>query len=242
MTESKQRVFLDLPDPDMETANLKAATNLSRSELIEKAVTDRGDEFFDAKAPAYLPKEEEAFNIGIHEFWGRDQALRDDQTNNAVNAALPFAPEWIRQLYSEGKQQWGYICLYDAEAQKLDAERLEIFQSALYSFFEHALRFNGSKDIINGKWRYMTFNAPDTAFAPPATSLQDKESNGGSAGQDTGALFPKAFQEILENPETYQRREDVVPTDEYIGNLENGIADSGFLTNTFSYLIQCVST
>lgn len=42
MTESKQRVFLDLPDPDMETANLKAATNLSRSELIEKAVTDRG--------------------------------------------------------------------------------------------------------------------------------------------------------------------------------------------------------
>ncbi|KAF7874795.1 hypothetical protein EAF04_001969 [Stromatinia cepivora] len=212
MTESERRVFLDLPDPDMETANIKAATSLSRAELIQKAITDRGslteaevlvlknrfwtpptreensrttdgfmdlseeagDEFFDVEAPAYLPNEEEAFNIGIQEFWGREKAVRNDQRNSAVSAALPFAPEWIGQLYREGKQQWGYICLYDAAAQKINAERLEEFQSALCGFFEHALRFNGSKDIINGKWRYMTFNAPSTAFASPATSLQNK--------------------------------------------------------------------
>ncbi|KAF7868879.1 uncharacterized protein EAF02_009615 [Botrytis sinoallii] len=265
LTELERRVFLDLPDPEIESANISAATNISRAELIEKAVTNRGsltdaevlvlkdrfwasptqeensritdgfmdlseeagDDFFDAKAPAYLENEEEAFNIGIHEFWGREKAVRNYQLNDVLNAALPYAPEWIKQLYKEEKQQWGFICFYDAAAQTIDAERLEEFQFALGSFFEHALRFNGSKDIINAKWKYMTFNAPATAFAHTATSMQTEDHSGGITFQDVGS------QEILEDPEKYQRREDIISTTEYTGDLEDGIAGSGFLTNTF---------
>lgn len=40
LTNEERRVFLDLPDLDMETANIRAATDLSRAELIEKAVKD----------------------------------------------------------------------------------------------------------------------------------------------------------------------------------------------------------
>ncbi|TGO14339.1 hypothetical protein BTUL_0054g00070 [Botrytis tulipae] len=271
LTELERRVFLDLPDPEMESANISAATSLSRAELIEKAVTNRvsltdsevlilkdrfwtsptqeenlritdgfmdlseeaGDEFFDAKAPAYLENEEEAFNVGIHEFWGREKAVRNYQLDDVLNAALPYAPEWIKQLYKEGKQQWGFVCFYDAAAQTIDAERLEEFQFALGNFFEHALRFNGSKDIINAKWKYMTFNAPATAFAHTATSMQIEDHSGGTTFQDVGSQFRNAFREILEDPAKYQRREDVTSTTEYTGDLEDGIAGSGFLTNTF---------
>ncbi|KAF7927657.1 uncharacterized protein EAE98_006039 [Botrytis deweyae] len=225
LTELERRVFLDLPDPEIESANISAATNLSRAELVEKAVTNR--------APAYLENEEEAFNIGIHEFWGREKAVRNYQLNGVLNAALPYAPEWIKQLYKEGKQQWGFVCCYDAAAQTIDAERLEEFQFALGSFFEHALRFNGSKDIINAKWKYMTFNAPATAFAHTPTSMQTEGHSGGITFRNVGSQFRNAFREVLEDPEKYQRREDIISTTEYTGDLEDGIAGSGFLTNTF---------
>ncbi|TGO40654.1 hypothetical protein BHYA_0033g00070 [Botrytis hyacinthi] len=264
LTELERRVFLDLPEPEMESANISAATSLSRAKLIEKAVTDRGnltdsehlvlkdrfwtsptqeensritdgfmdlseeagDEFFDAKVPAYFENEEEAFNIGIHEFWGREKAVRNYQLNDVLNAALPYAPEWIKQIYKVGKQQWGFVYFYDAAAQTIDAERLEEFQFALGKFFEHALRFNGSKDIINAKWK-------STAFAHNATSVQIEDHSGGITFQDAGSQFRDAFREILEDPEKYRRREDIASTTEYIGDLEDGIAGSGFLTNTF---------
>ncbi|KAF7958005.1 hypothetical protein EAE96_003572 [Botrytis aclada] len=271
LTESERRVFLDLPDPETESANISAATSLSRAELIEKAVANRGgladaevlilkdrfwtsptqeensriidgfldlseeagDEFFDTKAPVYLQNEEEAFNIGIHEFWGREKAVRNNQLNDTLNASLPYAPEWIKQIHREGKKHWGFVCFYDAAARNLDAERLGEFQFSLSNFFEHALRFNGSKDIINAKWRYMTFNAPSTAFAHTAISMQNEDHSSGNADEDAGFQLRKAFGEILEDTEKYQRREDVIPTNEYTGDLEDGIAGSGFLTNTF---------
>ncbi|KAF7916853.1 hypothetical protein EAE99_009478 [Botrytis elliptica] len=257
LTELERRVFLDLPDPEIESANISAATNLSRAELIEKAVTNRGsltdaevlvlkDRFWTSPTQeenlritdgfmdlTYLENEEEAFKIGIHEFWGREKAVRNYQLNDVLNAALPYAPEWIKQLHKEGKQQWGFVCFYDAAAQTIDVERLEEFQFALGSFFEHALRFNGSKDIINAKWKYMTFNAPATAFAHTATSMQTEGHSGGITFQDVGSQFRNAFREILEDPEKYQRREDIISTTEYTGDLEDGIAGSGFLTNTF---------
>ncbi|KAF7905592.1 uncharacterized protein EAF01_006113 [Botrytis porri] len=40
LTGEERRIFLDFPDVDMETANIRAATALSRAELIEKAVAD----------------------------------------------------------------------------------------------------------------------------------------------------------------------------------------------------------
>jgi hypothetical protein len=40
LTDSERRLFLDLPDEDMETSNISAVTSLSREQLIEKAVSD----------------------------------------------------------------------------------------------------------------------------------------------------------------------------------------------------------
>ncbi|ESZ95862.1 hypothetical protein SBOR_3756 [Sclerotinia borealis F-4128] len=40
LTDEERRVFLDFPGVDMETANIRAVTALSREELIEKAVKD----------------------------------------------------------------------------------------------------------------------------------------------------------------------------------------------------------
>ena len=41
LTDSERRLFLDFLDMDMETTNISAATNLTRAQLIEKAVSDR---------------------------------------------------------------------------------------------------------------------------------------------------------------------------------------------------------
>jgi hypothetical protein len=41
LTESGRRLFLDLPTEETETANIRAATNLSRDQLIEKAISNR---------------------------------------------------------------------------------------------------------------------------------------------------------------------------------------------------------
>ncbi|KAB8300162.1 hypothetical protein EYC80_000389 [Monilinia laxa] len=171
---------------------------------------EAGDEFFAARVSAYLPNEEEAFEISIDEFWGREKAARNDRISDK-----------------------GLICLYDAAAQKLGSEHLEDFRSALYGIFEDALRFNGSIDIINGKWRCMNFNAPITAHLSTAISLQNEDGDNEIGDQGVGSMFRNPFYEISEDPEKYQRREDVATTDEYTGNLKNSIPASGFLTNTF---------
>jgi len=40
MTEHERRLYLDLPDEDMERSNIKRATSLSREQLIEKALSN----------------------------------------------------------------------------------------------------------------------------------------------------------------------------------------------------------
>ncbi|TGO23398.1 hypothetical protein BPAE_0134g00320 [Botrytis paeoniae] len=122
LTESEGRVFLDLPDPEMESANIIAATSLSRAELIEKAVTNRASltyaekprlndessklsegfintndgahgEFLAVRTPAYLPKEKKAFKIGGREAYAHDRATRERPLHDATKAALPNAPK-----------------------------------------------------------------------------------------------------------------------------------------------------
>ncbi|CAD6439911.1 ea30048a-8284-457a-aae8-770c2968d441 [Sclerotinia trifoliorum] len=136
------------------------------------ALSEAEDEFFDVKAPAYLPKEGEAFSIGIEDLatcTGMDKAaLQGGETTNA----------------------------------------LKIFN----------LRYVASSNMY---------------FGLMAQKISSMKATARALIKDTAALFRNAFWEILEDPETYQKRKDVVPTDEYTGNFKNGIADSGFLTNTF---------
>jgi len=41
LTDSERRLILDLPDKDMEASTIAAISNLSREQLIEKALSDR---------------------------------------------------------------------------------------------------------------------------------------------------------------------------------------------------------
>ncbi|KAF7907132.1 uncharacterized protein EAF01_004719 [Botrytis porri] len=233
LTESERRVFLDLPDPEMESANISAATRLSRAELIEKAVINRGsltdaevlvlknrfwtprtndessrlsegfintndearDEFLAVRTLAYLPKEKEAFKIRGREAYTRDRAARERPLHNATTAALPNAPEWIKQLHQEGKPHWGLSFFLMRPPRSSIKSDLDIS-----NLFYVALRFNGSKDIISSKWRYMTFNAPQSALTHTQFSLQNDDRDEGDSDQDDGSQFRKAFQEILEDP------------------------------------------
>lgn len=269
LTDTERRLFLDLPDQDMELANITAVTALSRQQLIEKAISDREaltqeellllqsrfwtpetnqensmifssmgktnpeglKEYFEARAPAYAPNEEAAFTIGITELARREQAKQNQTLRAAAAVLLPDAREWIQDLYRQDNQCWGFVCLYDAAAQQVDPARLELFNVRMDAFFRHALMYNGSKDIIDNRWRLLHFNAPNTAFTPTA-SISGGEDTNLPEYQD-GAILRKAFQEIVKDSSAYQGREDVVSRNTTTQHFKNGMAGSGLLTNTF---------
>lgn len=258
LTDSERRLFLDLPDEDMETSNISAVTSLTRVQLIEKAVSDRAsltqeevmllkdrfwttitveehgkvwrclgtgdfDKLYAIRLPAYLPNEEEAIRIGSAESWGRAKAIKDEKLRVTARAALPYAQEWIQHLYQQDRMCWGFIWLYDATIQQLDPARLEHFNIFLEAFFRQALSYNGSRDIINQKWKKIPFNLPNTAFAPTSAAVSYQD----------GTIFRKAFQEILRDPQEYQKAEDVTPVNTCTHQYKDGISASGVLTNTF---------
>jgi len=100
------------------------------------------------------------------------------------------------------------------------------FERTKDGFFRHALMYNGSKDIINTKWGWLHYNAPNTVLAPTTNLVSGND-------YPNGAILRKAFHDILRDPQEYQKREDVTPTITYTGHFKDGIAKAGFLTNTF---------
>ena len=263
LTEFERRLYLDLPPEDVEASNVRAATILSREQLIEKAVSSQQnlteEELALLKNRFWTPKTEEELQLsgdallasspeGKQEFydgWEREVFYEKDAIRNgikersrrrravdsqalraAANLVLPDAKGWIQHLYQEDKTKWGFICLYDAAIQQFEPQRLDTFECTKDGFFRHALTYNGSKDIINTKWGWWHYNAPNTVLAPTTNLISDNN-------YPDGALLRKAFQEILRDPQEYQKREDVTPTITYSGHFKDGIAKAGFLTNTF---------
>jgi hypothetical protein len=276
LTDEERRVFLDLPDVDMETANIRAVTPLSRAELIEKAVKDAsslteeeivllkdhfwtpgtdaenevisqhlsqsetiimGEEglaFEETQNPAFLPNEQEAFTAAFSEWFERPTRAIELQATAIAEAALPDAPEWIRRLYREGKQTWGFVVLYDGAMQGLDEDTLDHFERSYEGYIKFALSYNGSKDIIDTKWRMIPFNAPASAVVDgTGTALDASE----SYSQEDGVLR-SAFRDILQNPVQYEQRADVVPIT-YFGESRQldyykaELVTPGILANTF---------
>jgi hypothetical protein len=117
---------------------------------------------FDGEA-AY---EKVAFQIGGMEVGKRRLAANRQTLRAAANLVLPDAKEWIQHLYQQDKTNWGFICLYDAAVQQFNPQRLDYFERTKDGFFRHALMYNGSKDIINTKWGWFHYNAPNTVLAP----------------------------------------------------------------------------
>lgn len=150
--------------------------------------------------------------------------MEDEKQAVAANTALPHAQEWIRHLYRQKNTHWGFVCLYDAAAQQLEPARLELFECRMHPVLQHALQYNGSKDIIDKQWMLLPFNAPNTAFAPTSSPVGDSA---------TGDILRKAFHDILKDPVAYQNSKNVTSGNTATQHFENGIAGAGFLTNTF---------
>lgn len=276
LTEAERRMVLDLPDDDIESANIAAATNLSRDQLLEKAVSHREDltteeiavlrnRFWTPRtrdeSKAYLngkkeislearkevievherlaPLEAAAFSNAAREFESRDRAASNTKKATTANGLLPFAKKWIQGLYERGLPSWGYICLYDAAAQRLDPARLDDFGSRLGGFFEDALKFSGAKGIIGEKWQLLSFNAPVTGFAPLTNGSPDGEDNAHTSdatNYQRATALRVAFKSIMADPDEYQESHGVhLPYwgKTFTRNMKDGIAGSGLLTNTF---------
>lgn len=263
LTESERRLLLDLPPEELEASYLREATILSREQLIEKAISARelltqeeidllqhrfwtkrtieenqilldsirksspeGQQEFFSAMEGELAYEWPAVQIGGMECSKRQIAADNQSRRAAANLVLPDAKEWIQHLYHQDSTHWGFICLYDAAVQQFSPEHLDYFERVKDGFFRHALMYNGSKDIINTKWGWFHYNAPKTVLAPATNSVKDND-------YPNGAILRKAFQEILRDPQEYQKRPDVTPAITYTGHFKDGIAKAGFLTNTF---------
>ncbi|KAM0123676.1 hypothetical protein ACHAO1_011240 [Botrytis cinerea] len=279
LTDEERRLFLDLPDVNTETANIRAVTTLSRAALIEKAVKDPssltqeemillknnfwtpgteaerleiwehlcetekiilGEEGAAIEATekcVYLPNEREAILAGIRESYMRPARARELQDKAIAEAALSNAPEWIHRLYKEEKQFWGFVVLYDVAMQGLDAETLDNFMRSWGGFVSCALRYNGSKDVIDVKWRMIPFNAPGPAEVPHAPGVGTALDVSENSIQKEGLVLRNAFREILQDPLQYEQRSDVAPITlnkpRQFENYKNGLATSGIFTNTF---------
>ncbi|KAF7949750.1 uncharacterized protein EAE97_003259 [Botrytis byssoidea] len=212
LTDEERRVFLDLPDLDMETANIRAATALSRAEFwtpktgAERKVTwellceteeiimgEEGAAFYASRNPAFLPNELEAFQAGSREWHGRPTRARKMQASAMAEAALSDAPEWIRRLYREGKDLWGR------------------FSVSLGGFVKFALKHNGSRDIIDTKWYMIPFNALGSAVVAHASVAGTALDASNKSSQQNDVILRRAFREILQDPLQYEQRADVAP-------------------------------
>ncbi|KAH7372122.1 hypothetical protein BKA64DRAFT_750934 [Cadophora sp. MPI-SDFR-AT-0126] len=199
--EVERRLFFDRPDEDEEADNLRAATTLSRDQLLDKAISspdeltakevaildnrfwtarttkersdmvkalantsDEGiEKFYDAHS---LGRGQVAFAIGAREHWKRARVAEDNLLEVAAQAALPYAKQWIQQIFYSKKPHWGFIYLYNISVQQLGDEKIQEVENAMYQFFRHAHENNGSLDIIDTKWALVPFKGPDDAHAP----------------------------------------------------------------------------
>jgi hypothetical protein len=300
LSDMERRMLLDFPDEEMERENIKSATDLSRSELIAKAVADPTsltekelellanrfwgpgppdestrifstrskpgtlNQFEADRRAAYLSNEKEALSAAVRESFGRPRREREREKLAAAEAAIPYAKDWIQQIYKNGRASWGFVCLYDSVAQTLDPEYLEDFACTLEPMLRTAIRYGGSGGIIGTRWRLPKFNAPDTAFLSSTNTADVNQGTNTSSGVGTnprdplnflsgvlwlpdtepatghqfdvrienGAVFRDAFKDILRDPQQYEKRPDVKPIDP-TPEYKDGIAASGFLTNTF---------
>ncbi|KAF7958764.1 hypothetical protein EAE96_002297 [Botrytis aclada] len=178
---------------------------------------EEGAEFEASRKPAFLPNELEAFLAGSRELHGRPARAREMQTSAMAEAALPEAPEWIRSLYREGKDLWGFVVLYDSAMQELDTESLEDFLCHWGGFVKFALTYNGSKNIIDAKWHMVSFNAPSSAVVPHASAAGTTLDASDDSIQQNGVVLRRAFREILQDPLQYEQRADVVPIIQFDG-------------------------
>ncbi|KAI9829708.1 MAG: hypothetical protein M1826_005451 [Phylliscum demangeonii] len=175
-----------------------------------------------AREPAYLLHEKEAFAAAAAEHNRRDWSSREQERRQAADVARPSAPDWMRRLEAELEQRqgdyWGFVCLFDGEAQQMDPVRLDRFMRRVEGALRQTMLHTGARNLIDQRWRLQFFNAPITANAP---AVEDPA--GGEEGDD-GAALREAFHALLQDPSGFQypgRASDAGPSCIYPGLLTN---------------------
>lgn len=112
---------------------------------------------------------------------------------------------------------WGYVVLFDAEAQALGAERLDLFQRAIEGFFFQTMMNNGARrNLLNQTWALLMFNAPSTAIISTEPNADNSE-------------LRNAFRDLMDGDKEYHAPPGPDPR-----KLEEILKDHrGFLTETF---------
>jgi hypothetical protein len=144
-------------------------------------IQESADRIFNAREAAYLPNESRSFIAASQESWRRHKQRRDDKQSKIGGANPPTEPPWMLSLSLKFKEQtnlntWGYIALFDAEAQKMDAERRDLFQRTTQALFSQTMMNNGARrNSLNQTWKIFMFNAPSTAFVSTEPDTDNSE-------------------------------------------------------------------
>ncbi|KAK0102682.1 hypothetical protein ONS95_006284 [Cadophora gregata] len=224
VTEAERRMLLDLPDEDVESANIAIATNLSRDQLLEKAISHHED----------LTSEEVA--VLKNKFW-------TPRTREESKVYLK-ARKWISL---EAIEEDCVLC------QHLGPLEMAAFSIAMHEFWSRdRAAYNAKKAIIaNGalpfakKWIQDLYEQGKPIgvmwLLPGCVKVQrpdneDNVSTDDETNYQRAAALRKAFKSIVDDPDEYQESDGVHPPycgKTFTGNMKNGIAGSGLLTNTF---------
>jgi len=126
-------------------------------------ITDR---IFHARDAAYLPGEMDLVTAANKELWRRHTQRRDDVQSKIGGSNPPNEAPWLQDLSRKFKEQpdlktSGYITLIDAEVQKIDPKRLDLFQCTLQGLISQTMLNNGVlRNLLNQTWELFQFNAP----------------------------------------------------------------------------------
>ncbi|EPE35696.1 hypothetical protein GLAREA_05033 [Glarea lozoyensis ATCC 20868] len=172
-----------------------------------------------ARESLYLPNELKCMSTACIELIRRNKKNRDDEQRKWGGHNPSTEPAWMLSLtqkfhHNPSLTCWGYIALFDAGAQKVDAETLDRFNRTIQGLFSETMRHNGIyRNLLNKKWKFLNFNIPEGVY-PSET--------------DNSALR-EAFHTLITKPEEYNAPlgiDDRSPAERL--SLHNG-----YLTNTF---------
>jgi hypothetical protein len=172
-----------------------------------------------ARESLYLPNELKCMSTTCTELIRRSKKIRDDEQRKWGGHNPPTEPAWMLSLSQKFQDNpsltsWGYIVLFDAEAQKVDAETLDLFNRTIQGLISETMRHNGIyRNLLNQKWKFLSFNTLEDVYALEL---------------DNSALR-EAFYTLITKPEEYDAPLGV----DGRSPAEKLSHHNGYLTNTF---------
>ncbi|KAH9211549.1 hypothetical protein DL95DRAFT_510972 [Leptodontidium sp. 2 PMI_412] len=265
LSDTERRLFLDLPDADLEAANIRAVTSISREQLIEQALSHvesltydelmlLNDRFWTPITAEEKHAVFEAMAKTSEDGLDKYLAAREFDSDEAAIeiAAKEFwkrkqAPEQARQRAAAEAalpyaKEWIQHCTGRTTCiGGLCACMTKQLSNSTQSIgqIEH---FNYQMEDVfrtalmyNGSTDIISRKWKLLSFNAPDTDF--------SSGSQADSIFLKAFQDILDDPQRYQSGENVATLGTMTEHFVHGIAGSGLLTNTFLVINpECVSS